>query len=98
MAYKKRAITWTGNGDERLEYWVISDHEIISKCSPMAWHKVILEDQTTPQTLETAARLRYRKVQTQFANQVEDNAWLRSNPQPVGTRYQALCARRKIVF
>ena len=98
MAYKKRAITWAKNGDERLEYWAVSDTDTISTCSPMAWHKLNLEDQTTAATLETAARLRYCKVQTQFNKRVDDNAWLRSNPQPDASRYQALCCHLSITF
>ena len=96
MSYKKRAITWTKAGEDRLEYWVVSDSGTISKTAPMRWHKVALEDQTTPATMETAACLRYRGANLQFSAQVDDNAWLRSNPPPDGHRYQALCVKRML--
>lgn len=104
MAYKKRAIVASANGDDRLEYWVMYDSETspgmeaIKKCAPMAWHKLDLEDRTAPDRMEKAACIRYRKVQTQFNKQVDDNAWLRANPQPDGQRYQALCRHLGIVF
>lgn len=98
MAYKKRAITHNRDCEERLEYWVVSDSETITKCAPMKWHKLKLEDQTTPTTKETAARLRYCAVQTQFNKRVDDNAWLRTTNPPTDRRYQALCDHVGITY
>lgn len=66
----------------------------------MVWHKLKLEDRTTPRTLEKAAELRYKadRAKRPFGLRVEDNQWLRANPQPEGIRFQALCNKAGIVF
>jgi hypothetical protein len=92
MSHKQRSIQYTRSGEERLEYWIVSDDGIISMCAPQRWHKVDLPDQTTPSTLERAAGIRYRATRTQFRDRVDDNAWLRSAKVADDSRYIALCS------
>jgi len=96
---KKRAITYNRDCEERVEYWVINQNGSISKCAPTVWHRINLPDTSSLPSVETAARLRYKKVQTQFNKQVDDNTWLRTNPPlDAAKRYQHLCDHLNIIY
>jgi len=100
MSIKKRAIVWAKRtGNERLEYWIVDSQGCIKSCSPAAWHRIDLPDETTAGTLETAAKLRYIANTTQFNQRVDDNRALREAGQLESpTRYQWLCKHRNVTF
>lgn len=95
--YKQRAIQRSRSGDERVEYWVVDESERIRTCAPQKWHKIKLEDRSSEAATEQVAKLRYKKLR-QFNQQVDDNAWLRTQRINDNARYRALCDRAGIIY
>jgi len=100
MPHKIRIITTTKRTDqERIEYWVVQDNGDASKCSPMAWHKLKLDDQTMAKALESAARIRYHASRPRFGQRVDDLRALRVIGQDnAPDAMQQNCVRLGITF
>jgi len=100
MPYKMRVITTTKRTDqERVEYWTVQDNGDIATCSPMVWHKLKLDDQTTAKTREDAARIRYHASRRSFGQRVEDLGTLRAIGQDKAPdAMQQNCVRLGITF
>ena len=92
-AKKLRTMVPKNDGSWRVEYLVVSPDGGCKSCSPLVWSKLALEDTTPPRTAELAAEVRYKadRAKRPFGRRVEDNQWLRANPQPEGQQYRALC-------
>lgn len=91
----------TKSGGARLVYCVISADGIVTDVAQQRWHHMSdIPDHTPGVLLEWAAQQMLGKVRwtNNARKQVEDNLWLRANPQPDGMRCRALCQLHEIIF
>lgn len=99
QSVKRRARVCKRDGTYRIEYQVIDADEWVSTCAPNVWHKLKLEDVTTPRELEKCAELRAKSflAQRSFGVRVDLNRWEREAKLPEETRYQEICKHLRIV-
>lgn len=99
QSVKRRKRVCKRDGTYRIEYQVLDADRGISTCAPNVWHKLKLEDVTTPRELEWCAQLRAESFlkQRSFGVRVDLNRWEREAKLTEETRYQEICKHLRIV-
>ena len=102
MTHKQRFITYTKREClPRVEFYIMNDNDTMKKCSPTAWHKIKLEDETEPCVINQAAAIRYKAERRQMNHIIDDSiAWREAVKSGIdeSKRSQWLCDHAGIVY